>query len=81
MEQAGRLYLYRNHIRIHRAGRQLIPSKVTLHNTVVGIAAFTPQTLLYGLKEFGFDSNSKHFQAALTFIHQTERFEDEVYSF
>ena len=50
--------------------------RVTLHNTVVGIAAFTPKTLLYGSKELSFESNTKIIKAVLTFIHQTKRFED-----
>ena len=50
--------------------------RVTLHDNVVGIAAFTPKTLLYGSKELSFESNSKIIKATLTFIHQTKRFED-----
>ena len=49
--------------------------RVTLHNTVVGIAAFTPKTHLYGSKQLSFASNTKIIRAALTFIHQTKRFD------
>ena len=50
--------------------------RVTLHNSVVGVASFTPKTLLYGSKELSFESNTKIIKATLMFICQTKRFEE-----